>query len=138
MVSYVFQVLSSRLRARVRDEDGAATVDAVMWIPLLFAILVMVVDVSFLFTNRAELMRLVQDTNRALSTGLLASEEEAETILVERLAAAGGATSVDTTIDNNIITTTVSMPASQLDVLGWFPVLRNIQVTVASQHYLEF
>ena len=43
------------------------TVEAVLWLPLLFGVLMLVADVSMAVYGKAQAFRLIQDTNRALS-----------------------------------------------------------------------
>ena len=65
--------MSPRLMALLkrfrRDERGSATIEAVPWLPLFVIFFVMIADVSLVFFRQTEVLRVVQDGNRALSVG---------------------------------------------------------------------
>lgn len=65
--------MSPRLKALLkrfrRDERGSATIEAVLWLPMFVIFFVMIADVSLVFFRQTEVMRVVQDGNRALSVG---------------------------------------------------------------------
>ena len=122
----------------VADERGNATIEAVIWIPTFVAVLLLVVDVSMIFNAQARLFRLVQDTNRALSVGRLQSADEAEDTIVTALEGTTSDAQVSTSITDGVITTTLTVPAKDLDVIGYFSALETAAVTVTSQHYVEY
>lgn len=126
---------ASRFRA---GEEGAATVEAVIWTPLLFGFLIMVADVSMIFNGQARMMRIVQDTNRGLSVGRIQTAEEAMEVIRQKMADVTENTSVTTTITDGVIRTTLSVSASELDVVGWMAPLLSAPVTVSSEHFVEY
>jgi Flp pilus assembly protein TadG len=121
-----------------KNEDGNATIEAVLWIPTFVAVLLLVVDVSMIFNGQARLFRLVQDTNRALSVGRLHSADEAEAKIVDALEGTTSNAAVTTTITDGVITTVLTVPARDLDIVGYFSALRTAGVTVTSQHFVEY
>ena len=62
----------------------------------------------------------------------------AEDELRAGLGSYGADASIDTTVANGLITTRLSLPARDLDIIGYFSALRNAQVTVTSQHFVEY
>ena len=78
--------LPAPIQSFASDEAGSSTVEAVMWLPLFFFITVFVLDASMMFNTQSRALRIVQDTNRALAVGQIASPEEAEQILQTRMA----------------------------------------------------
>ena len=42
-----------------RDEEGSATIEAVLWIPMFMFLTVLIADTSFIFFGRAQAMRLI-------------------------------------------------------------------------------
>ena len=98
----------------------------------------MIADVSMIFNGQARLLRIVQDANRALSVGRLHSTTETEDQIKTALAPLTTDPYVSTTIQNGVITTTASVPASSLDIIGWFAPLLTARVTVKSEHYVEY
>jgi Flp pilus assembly protein TadG len=126
------------IRKFVADERGNATIEAVIWVPTFVAVLLLVVDVSMIFNGQARLFRLVQDTNRALSVGRLQTTTQAEEKIKSSLAGTTSDPIVKTSITDGIITTTLSVPAKDLDIVGYFSALKAARVTVSSQHYVEY
>jgi hypothetical protein len=82
--------------------------------------------------------RVVQDANRSLSVGRLSSATEAEDQITARIAPLSQSPTVHTTIDDGIITTRLSVPAGDLDIIGWYSSLASATVTVTSQHFVEY
>ena len=52
------------------DQDGSATIEAVLWIPMFFFMLLLVMEGSLIFNAQSLAMRIVQDTNRAIAVGI--------------------------------------------------------------------
>lgn len=53
------------LRSAVRAEDGTATIEAVIWLPLFLAAFTLVLDTAVIMHKQSYIMRAVQDGNRA-------------------------------------------------------------------------
>jgi Flp pilus assembly protein TadG len=128
---------------RIMAEDGSATVEAVLWIPFFMLLLALIADASFLFHRQAQMLRAVQDVNRAFSTGQIESTEAVQEILVAQytpLSEDVQAVSVlDTeTIPSGIIRTSLSIPAADVNSIGLIAGLGGFNLTVTSQHYREF
>lgn len=120
-----------------RDEDGSATIEAVLWLPVFFILFCAVVDVSFVFHKQAEAYRVVQDANRAFSVGRIASTADTEDFIetmVQHLSPGAAAT---TSVSNGIILSQLSLPVEDLDATGFFSWLTGYNVVVASEHFLE-
>jgi len=134
--------LTRRVRGRSQgfglSEDGSSTVETVLWLPVIFGFLVMIADVSMIFNGQARMLRIVQDANRSLSIGRLGSEDEAMQQIRTKVAHLTDDPYVSTTIDQGIIRTTLSVPASSLDVVGWYAQLAGATVTVTSEHFVEY
>lgn len=127
----------------VRREDGTATVESVIWLPIFFVILVMIADASLLFNSQARMLRMVQDANRAYSTGQLDQPADVENFLVAQMFPMSEhvrATSVlDTSaIPAGVIDTTLTIPARDLVSIGLVTALTNFDMSVNARHYREF
>jgi Flp pilus assembly protein TadG len=132
-----------RLRGCVACESGSATVEAVLWVPVFILLLALIADASFLFHRQAQMLRAVQDANRAFSTGQLESSDEVRDALIAQysvLSADVQAVSVvDTSsVPGGIIRTSLSIPARDVNSIGLIASLSNLNLTVTSQHYREF
>ncbi len=131
------------LRRFRRDEGGTATIESLLWLPLFFFLLVMIVNGSFIFYGKSQALRIIQDANRALSTGRLGNTGAAETYLRTRIGVFAPSvltdpSRVDTTVTAGIITSSSRIPLGELAVLGSFSLFTTGTLVVQSQHYLEF
>jgi Flp pilus assembly protein TadG len=128
-----------------RDERGSVTIESVLWLPIFFAFLGLAVDGAALFMNRALILRAVQDANRCFAIGNPECQSEADTEDVIRDKIQGVCrgnscedTDVDTTVSGTgIISTRVEIPASEIDVVGLFGLLRGFRVGVEAQYMRE-
>ena len=132
-----------RLRARLTAEDGTATVEAVLWFPFFMLLLALIADASFLFHRQAQMLRAVQDANRAFSTGQIESTDAVEDVLIAFYSSLSdrvqAVSQLDTaTVPSGIIRTSLSIPARDINSIGLIARLSNLELTVTSQHYREF
>jgi len=129
-----------RLRLRkgfVRDEDGAVTIEGLLWMPMFFYILALSVDVTMIFHAYSRIIRVVEDVNRGISIGRITTIEEGKARIAASLSGYDGLKSQIGVIDN-VVVTNVSVPVTSLVVLGAIkPILGN-SVEVKTQQYVEF
>ena len=126
-----------RARRFLKREDGSATVEAVLWFPFFIAMFTLVVDASMIFHNQTYVTRVIQDGNRAMSTGYLDSTSDTETFIANRLAGLSESARVATSLRDGVIHTEVSVPAGDLDVIGWFGGLKGFDPVMTAEHYYE-
>ncbi|MBT8458733.1 MAG: pilus assembly protein [Litoreibacter sp.] len=122
----------------VNDERGTATIEAVLWIPLYVVVLTFIADVSAIYHNQAQVMRIMQDGNRQYSVGRLASIEETEAFIEGQLAGFADNAVASTEIIDGVIHSSVSVPSSDLDSVGTWARINDITLVVRSQHLKEF
>ena len=135
-----------RLRLRVtsylcrfrRSTDGSATVEAVLWLPLFVLFFVMIADVSFAFHRQTQIMRVVQDGNRAFSVGRLEDVAELETYLKTRLSTFTENAEVTSFIDTGTITTQVRVPIEDVVAVGMFNFLSDYSIGATSHQFIEY
>ncbi len=127
----------SGLRRFRSDENGAATIEAVLWIPVFFFLLVLIVDASLMFHGQARALRIVQDNNRAVAVGRIATTTDAEAIIRSRLAQISPNASVSTSNNSGIIGTVVGMPATDLSSLGIVTKMGDFTIWASAEQFLE-
>lgn len=119
-----------------RNEDGAATIEAVLWLPFYLILFGLLADVSMVFHGQSKLLRIVQDANRNMSIGRLDSAE-----VIDFVRTRAGTFSTPTQITNNedagLITTSVTVPMRDLDLFGVAGVFGKAEMTVSSAHLNE-
>lgn len=119
-------------------EEGTASVEGVLWVPIFFVIFALMVDTSFIFNGQSHVLRVVQDANRHMSIRRFTTDLEVEAYITDRLAAQKiTPKSVDTKSSNGVVVTTVIVPARQFQMLGLFSSLMNLEVDVSHAHILE-
>ncbi len=123
----------------LRRDDGATTIEAVLWFPFLMAVFGLMLDVAMIFHGQAKVLRVVQDANREFSIGRYASEAATEAAINTQLAAlkVWPTLTVTDERDDGVATTTVSVPAAQFTVLGFFSAIDNFNIAVSADHMIE-
>jgi Flp pilus assembly protein TadG len=122
----------------LRREDGAVTVEAVLWLPIFIAIFALIVDATMIMSGQAQALRVVQDANRLVSVGSIKSEEDTRTFIQTRLSGLSDNIDVQSGVAQGIITTNITMPSRDLVASGLLNVFANITVRVGAQHRAEF
>lgn len=119
------------------DNEGSVTVESVLWVPVYLLFFGLIADVSLMFHAQAKAMRIAYDGNRQASFGLLNSESAVEDMVLARVQAFSSRATVDTVFGADSITTTLTMPASDLIAIGTFASILDLDVTVTSVHKRE-
>lgn len=120
-------------------ERGSVTIEALMWFIMMVGIIGITIDVAAVFHTQSDVLRTLQDGNRRMSANSLKTTDAVEDYIEAELAYLSSnvvATSTEDTV-NNIISTTVSVPARDLQWLGFFSSFNNVTIRVSGQHYIE-
>ena len=120
-----------------RLQDGAATIEAVLWTPVFLLLFGMVTDTSTVFGRQAEILRIIQDSNRSLAVGAFQSVQQAEDYVIKKVAVFSANTIVDVVIVDGIIKTSVSVPAADLTSTGLFDAINTLTITVGASQMSE-
>lgn len=124
----------------LRRDDGSATVEAVLWMPIFIAVFGLMVDSAMIFNGQSNVLRVVQDANRRLSIESLKTDADAVAYINSQLALFGVTPSRTETVSDattGIVSTIVVIPASEFQLLGYFSVLNNLEIPVTAQHMRE-
>lgn len=131
------RLLTCRPRHFVRDEEGAVTVEALIWIPFFFGFLMMITDVSLAFYAKAQAFRILQDGNRALSVRRFTTPEETEAWIAAAYAPLSAGTTVDAQVSAGVVTTTMLIPIAEVQLFNTLSAFTSGDLTVTAEHYLE-
>ena len=101
----------------LRREDGSATVETVLWLPLFFAAFGLMTDAAMVFNGHSRVTRILQDANRNLSVGRFVDEDETETYILAALNALAPNATASTTVTAGVATSVVQVPATDLEIL---------------------
>lgn len=132
--------ISPRCRSaltRFKSESGAVTVEAPLWLAFFFIVLTMITDAALIFHGQARALEVAQDATREFTVGQLATNEDAEKMIVARLGNISPNASAKTTVSGRLITTVVTMPAADLVAVGFFSGLVRFDMSVTSQQVME-
>lgn len=136
-----FSKLLRPFRRYRQREDGSVTVEFVLWLPILVLLISLTADAALLFGAKANVLRVVQDANRAASIGRLGDVDEmaaeAQDYVRARIGYMGDNATITSVVTGNVISTTVVIPSNDLIATGFLGRLANINVTINAQHLLE-
>ena len=122
-----------------QDEEGSYTIESVIWFPIFEILLTIVTNVSIVFFNESQILRVMQDGNRALSLGRLRDADEVETYVSNNLAYLKAAMTIDTQVAGGFVTTNLSVPATDLMPLNLMTsAFDSVVIAVNAQHIIEF
>lgn len=127
--------LLGRFRKR---EEGSSTIEAVLWLPVLIGFIALAADAAFVFFGQNQAYRVVQNANRTLSVGRFSTELEVETYLETTIGAFAPNVSAETTIDNGMVTSVVTIPVNDLIATNIITSFMNFDLTVGATHFVEF
>ena len=120
-----------------KRDDGAATVEAVIWLPFFFILFGLLADVSMVFHGQSKLLAIVQAANRNMSIGRLTNVTETQNFVLAETAKFTPNARVLTTDVAGLITTTVSVPMADLDLFGVASVFQSGWMNVTAEHLKE-
>ena len=133
------RIHGSRVKLFCRDEEGTATIESVIWFPIFVILLTLIMNVSLVFFTESQILRVVQDGNRAFSLGRLDDSTAVEGYILERLSYLDANITIATTISGGFVMTTVDVPASDLMPLNMMTgAFDGVNMNVSAQQIVEF
>jgi len=91
----------SRIGDFLRDDRAAATIEFILWIPVIMALLAIVIDATMIYVTHADMWNAARDTARRMVTGALMSEADAEAFAAQAVSLREGPYYVDANYDLN-------------------------------------
>ncbi len=131
--------IGSRLRNFCKSTSGSFTIESVIWIPMFFILVSFAMNVSMVFFNEAQILRVVQSVSRQHSLGLYRSDVEARADLSARLAYLNANIGVDASKTFNLATASVQVTASDMMPMPFLRVpFEGLTLQIASNHAVEY
>ena len=128
----------SCIRRFRRDEDGAVmTIEAILWFPLMFFILVTVCDFSIFYMNKARLEAVVGQSIRGYAVGAFEDCAATEDFLTRQASIIAPTAQAVCREDGVILTATLQFPASDVTLSGDKGLLRSVNLSVSRSHLTE-
>ena len=128
-----------KLARFAKKEDGSASIEALLWFVVAVTIGGVMTDASAVFHAQSNVMRIMQDANRAYSMGYITNTADHEAYIEGRIDDVSPTVTATTSLnaDGDVLTTRVELPASDLMVMGLFASLANITLGFGSKHVIE-
>lgn len=130
-------ITSHAPRAFLRQEKGTATVEFVIWLPIVMLVFAIIVDVSLIFGGEAQALRIVQDANRGLSVGHFQTIDAAKAYVLAQVKPLSANATINITVTNGVINSRLTMPAADLMSTGFYDNLLLLNVTVVAEFLSE-
>jgi Flp pilus assembly protein TadG len=127
-----------RARRFARDEGGSVTVEAVLWLPFFFGILMLITDVSLAFYAKAQAFRIIQDANRAFSVRRVTDPDDVATAVEGAFATFAPSANATTAVSSDgVVSTVMTFPIDEVILFVPLRSFADLTVTVGAQHYVE-
>ena len=130
--------LAARRAAFRRREDGAATIEAVLWLPMFFYVMALAIDTTMIFHGYSRVVRAVEDVNRGLSVGRIKTIDEGKQKLAASLSDYKGLRMEIGVSPGNVIVSNVEVPVTSLIFLGAIKPIVGKGISIRTQQYKEF
>lgn len=129
-----------RRRGLVRADDGAVTVEFMLWVPLIFTIILFSIDVALIYLKQADMWNVARDQSRRMSVDSTynPTQSQIQALLFSSLSSATVTTSGATLAGTDKVVT-IQVPlctASLFGVVGCYNNSLNLtaRVTMASEY----
>lgn len=120
----------------VRDEDGSVTIEFVLWLPVVFAMLLIAVDATFAFIGMGNMWQTARETARVVSRYGM-TEAEAETWAAQQASYTTIAPTVDVAFGSGDVVVTMNMPIRAMTPFGMLGFATTYVHTTQVRHAME-
>jgi Flp pilus assembly protein TadG len=120
----VRQLIGRRLRKFRRNEDGAVTVEFVLWLPVFLVILVLIVDTTMIYSAEARLWDAARDAARQMSLYQI-TEDEVEDYIAANAIGLNGDLTITADDTGPDVWVQISMPMSDVTVFNFYRLMEN-------------
>lgn len=121
----------------LRNEDGSSTIEVVLWLPVVLALLFFTIDVSMIYHSKAEISKIAHDTNRGIAVGRFANALEAETYAMSRLSPISSNATVAVLADTNNVSTAVQVPSRDIALMRSVSAFGVGDINVSYSHMMQ-
>jgi len=116
-----------------RDSRGAVTVEFVLWIPIIMALLVTAIDATTLYITHTEMWNVARDTARRMVTGKIRTIADAEAYAQGAMDLRDAPYAVKASYDkDDVVEVTIAIGFNDLSIVGYGSPLTIIGTTIAA------
>jgi Flp pilus assembly protein TadG len=119
-----------------RDETGSTTVEFVLWVPLLVALLLFATDVTLAFMRQSQVWQVSRETARIVSRHGM-DKAAAEAFAREIGTMGTSVPDVDVAFEGLDVVVTMSLPSASLTPFNTLGLLLGDRVTTRVTHTME-
>ena len=117
----------------IRDDRAAVTIEFVLWIPIIVALLVTAIDATTLYITHTEMWNVARDTARRMVTGRFLTEAEAEAYALNAMNLRSAPYAVEARYDeNSVAEVTIAIGFSDISIAGYGSPLTIFGTTVGA------
>ena len=122
------------VRRFTRDETGAMTIEFVLWIPIIVALLTILIDATSLYVTHTEMWKVARDTARRMVTGKVRTEADAEAYALASMRLRGLPYVVDASYDAaKTAQVSVMLATADLSIMGVVSPMRIFGTTMEAR-----
>ena len=109
-----------RFESFCRDEKGMVTIEFVLWVPVIMALVAIVIDATTIYAMHMEMWNVARDTARRMVTGSLQSHEQARAYAADAMSLRDAPYCVHTDYEpaNDVVRVVIAANAADMDVIG--------------------
>lgn len=122
----------------LRDEDGSFSIEAALWLPIFTLVTALLIDISSLYHDKAAILSVVREANRAYATGSFTTESQVVTHVTDTVRHLSPNATVSATFDGAYLTTQVSVPSRDLMQMKILSQFNTIDVAVGLRQLREW
>ena len=119
-----------------RDESGTVTVEFVLWVPFIFAFVLIAADATLAFMRQSQMWQVSRETARIVSRYGM-DEVTAETFAATEARIGDVSPTVDVSFANGDVIVSMVMPAQALAPFGMLDFFVNDVVATQVTHAME-
>jgi len=104
----------------VRDEQGAVTIEFVLWVPIITGLLVTAIDATTLYVTHTEMWNVARDTARRMVTGKFRTEAEAEAYAASAMNMRSAPYTIKASYDkDDVVEVIIAIGFSDISIAGY-------------------
>lgn len=117
----------------LQDERAAVTIEFVLWIPIIVALLVTAIDATTLYVTHTEMWNVARDTARRMVTGKILSVSEAEAYATNAMNLRDLPYAVTASYDEtDVVEVTIAINFADMSIIGYGSPLTIFGRTIAA------
>lgn len=131
-----FQPVDELMKRFLSRDEGSTTVEFVLWLPLLVAVLIVAVDASVLYMRQSNLWQVSRDTARIVSRHGM-DEAAAKAYATSEATYSNHVPTVDVVVTGQFVTVTLAANLNEIAPIGILNFALNDQLTASVTQAVE-